>query len=302
MLGDHPLRGAHPSGTRWVAYLWIAMLASNWLRAAWRGHERRKAANWPVAEARIESTGVTQVTATLFSRSRRSGSYQAELGYSYATTEGRDAGWYRRGFWNDEEAYAFIRDLKGKSLAVHYDPTQPSRSSLSESALDLILRNRAPVPAAESYTAEEPVPEWFRPFLPALIWISAAGFAASLWVHGGAIMGRLVAPESVFVMLQAGGFLVWIPSVWIARRVAGNMGRGGDWGAVLKQSPEWVRYAVNGFFGYILVNFLWTSLLASQVANSPAARWRLLSGHLMAFYSAALAVLYSAANTERVRT
>jgi CubicO group peptidase (beta-lactamase class C family) len=55
-----------------------------------------------------------------------------------------------------------------------------------------------------------------------------------------------------------------------------------------------------GFFGYAIVNFLFFMTKAPSGgggANPPAVVWRGFSGHWMAFYSAALAILYSAART-----
>jgi hypothetical protein len=40
----------------------------------------------------------------------------------------RNAGWRRRDFVTEQQAHEFVRDLKGKPVAVHYDPRHPSRS------------------------------------------------------------------------------------------------------------------------------------------------------------------------------
>jgi len=67
---------------------------------------------------------------------------------------------------------------------------------------------------------------------------------------------------------------------------------------VLRGAPEWMRYMVYGFGGYAMVNFaifFFHSPHGGSGANPPAVVWRGFSGHWMAFYSAALAILYSAA-------
>lgn len=113
-------------------------------------------------------------------------------------------------------------------------------------------------------------------------------------------MGRRVAPEAFFWMLHVGIFVVWLPTVLVAQRLVGNVNRKDFWKVVLKDSPDWMRYMVYGFFGYAIVNFLFFMTKAPSGgggANPPAEVWRGLSGHWMAFYSAALAVLYSAART-----
>jgi len=111
-------------------------------------------------------------------------------------------------------------------------------------------------------------------------------------------MGRTV--SSPFLVLHVGTFVVWLPSVLVAQRLVGNARRTDFWKVVLKGAPDWMRYMVYGFLGYAILNFLFFMTKASSGgsgANPPAAEWRGFSGHWMAFYSAALAILYSAART-----
>jgi hypothetical protein len=91
---------------------------------------------------------------------------------------------------------------------------------------------------------------------------------------------------------------VWLPAVLVAEKLVGTLNRKDFWKVVLKNSPVWMRSMVYGFFGYALINFLLFIAKApasSSGANPPAAVWRGFSGHWMAFYSAALAILCSAA-------
>src|SRR5262249_25685871 len=80
-----------------------------------------------------------------------------------------------------------------------------------------------------------------------------------------------------------------------------NTGRKDFWKVVLKWAPEWMRYLVYGFLGYALVNFLLFAKTAPSGGGggfeAPASMWRGFSGHWMAFYFAALAILYSAARS-----
>jgi hypothetical protein len=62
-----------------------------------------------------------------------------------------------------------------------------------------------------------------------------------------------------------------------------------------------MRYMVYGFFGYAIINFLLFIAVApsgGHGANPPTVVWRGFSGHWMAFYSAAFAILYSAVRPE----
>jgi hypothetical protein len=54
---------------------------------------------------------------------------------------------------------------------------------------------------------------------------------------------------------------------------------------------------VYGFFAYAFVNFAFfmSKVPAGRTAGTPPIVWRGFSGHWMLFYSAALAMLYSAA-------
>jgi hypothetical protein len=102
-------------------------------------------------------------------------------------------------------------------------------------------------------------------------------------------------------MLHVGVFVVWFPAVFVSQRLVGNVGRKDFWKVVLKGSPDWMRYLVYGFFGYAVVNFLFFMTKAPKGGggvNPPAVVWRGFSGHWMAFYSAALAILYSAAHAQ----
>lgn len=86
--------------------------------------------------------------------------------------------------------------------------------------------------------------------------------------------------------------------MFVAVKRVGNTSRKDFWKVVLRGSPEWMRYMVYGFLGYALVNFLIFMPQAPKGGTggeTPAVVWRGFSGHWMAFYSAALAILYSAA-------
>ena len=145
------------------------------------------------------------------------------------------------------------------------------------------------------------VPDRVKPLLLPLIGLSAVGLALSLWVHIGALAGHKVAPQSLFIVLHIGIFVVWLPAILVAKTRIENLQRGDFWKAVLSGAPDWIRYLVYGFTGYALVNFLLFMFQAPQSphGNPPPVVWRGFSGHWMAFYSAALAIFYSAAVSSR---
>ena len=298
IISVDPFRWTDPTSWPWMVYVWLAFILAGWLVPAWRWLRRKRVAGWPVADGRIESAKVSNRRLS-FTANRSY--YFAELGYSYSVAGNSHSGRYKREFPTEHEAEEFVRDLKGKPVAVHCNSTSPSNSALLEPDIDVLLQNRAPAPAADFPSAANSVPDWIRPFLWVFVLLSGIGLVVSLWVHLGAVMGRRVAPEAFFWMLHVGIFVVWFPAVFVAQRLVGNVNRKDLWKVVLKDSPDWMRYMVYGFFGYAVVNFLFFMTKApsgGSGANPPAVVWRGFSGHWMAFYSAALAILYSAARAE----
>jgi hypothetical protein len=295
MFEAAPFQWTDPATWPWMVYVWLAFILAGWMVPLWRWLQRRRASGWPVAEGRIESVEIRKPS---FSFTSKQGCV-AELGYTYLIAGSPHSGRYKREFPTEHEAEEFVRDLQGKAVAVHCNSTNPSSSALLEHDIEVLLQNRAPAPVSDSPSAANPVPDWIRPFLWFFVAFSALGLVVSLWVHFGAVMGKRVAPEAFFWMLHVGIFVVWVPTIFVAQRLVGNVNRKDLWKVVLKDSPDWVRYMVYGFFGYAILNFLFfmTKAPSGGTGNPPAVVWRGFSGHWMAFYSAALAVLYSAART-----
>ena len=295
MFADVPIRWTDPATWPWMFYLWAAFALAGLAKPAWSWFRRQRAGGWPVAEGRIESVEVSKPS---FSFTTKRGYYVAVLGYSYSVAGTSHSGRYRREFPTEHEAEGFVRDLKGKPVAVHCNSTRASSSALLETEIEVLLQNRAPIPAADSPSAANSVPDWTRPFIWVFVWLSAVGLVISLWVHIGALMGRTV--SSAFWVLHVGIFVVWLPSVFVAQRLVGNTSRQDFWKVVLKGSPDWMRYMVYVFSAYEFVNFMISMGQASsgiRHTTTSAADWRGSSGLWIVFYSAALAILYSAAKT-----
>ena len=279
-------------------YVWAAFALAGLAKPAWNWFRRQRAGGWSTAEGRIESVEITKPS---FSFTTKRGYYVAELGYSYSVAGTPHSGRYRREFPTEHESDEFVRDLKGKPVAIHFNSNRPSSSALLEPDIEGLQQNRPPAPASDLFRSANSVPDWIRPFLWFFICLSAIGLLVSLWIHLGAVMGRRVAPEAFLWVLGVGIFIVWLPAVLVAQRLVGATNRKDFWKVVLKGSPDWVRYMLYAFFAYAFVNFLFFMTKAPTGgggANPPAVVWRGFSGHWMAFYSAALAILYSAARTE----
>jgi hypothetical protein len=289
-----PFRWTDPATWPWMFYVWIAFILIGWVVPVWRWIRRKQASSWPIADGRIEST---QVTKPNFSLTTKRGYYAAQLGYSYSVAGSTHSGLYKREFPTEPAADDFVRDLKGKAVAVRYSPSTPSLSVVLEPDIAAVLQNRPPSSDDESITRSA-IPEWLRPFIWAFVWLSAIGLLLSLWVHIGALMGRNV--PSAFWVLHVGIFVVWFPAVLVAQRLVGNANRKDFWKVILKEAPDWVRYMMYVLFAYEFVNFIISMGQSSSGGRHTAtstADWRGFSGLWMVFYSAALAILYSAAKT-----
>ena len=294
ILAIGAIRWADPTTWPWVVWVWLAMLLVGFAQPLWRWLKRQRAQGWPTVPGRIESV---EVKKKLFAARGNRLRYAAELAYKYALEGQYHSGRYRRDFAYEQEGWEFARDLKGKSVLVSYNPSNPAKSLLLEDAVNTLLASRPPAPAGNLKHGGGNVPGWARPLLWPFVALSAIGLALSLWVHLAAVAGRRVAPEAFFWMLHIGIFVVWIPAVLVSNRRVGSMSRKDFWKLVLRGAPEWMLYMVYGFLGYAMLNFAAFMLQAPQGgsgANPPAVVWRGFSGHWMAFYSAALAILYSA--------
>lgn len=302
MISGQPFHWTDPTTWPWIVYVWLALIAAGWVKPLWRWIQRQQANNWPTVSGEIQSTSVTEAKRFFLSTTPRGSSptYVAELGYSYWVAGQVEAGFYKCEFGTEAEADEFVRDLKGKPVSVHYNTNKPSKSSLSESSVQSLLQTRPPKPETEvfTYVDADSVPDWLRPFLWVFVALSAIGLVLSLWVHLGAVTGKRVAPQEFFWLLHVGIFAVWFPAVLVANRLVGNQRRSDFWKVVLRGCPDWMRYMVYGFFGYAALNF---ALFIAKAptggggANPPPVVWRGFSGHWMVFYSAAMAILYSAA-------
>lgn len=289
MVADAPFRWLEPSTWPWFVYVWILFAVAEWVRPAWRWLQRRRVQSWPTAEGRIESVKTTSAKRWF----DNSVVYRAEVGYSYSV-EGRSySSRLRRSFSTETEASEFIRELRGKAVDVSFNPHKHHSSTLSEISLRKLLENRTP-PGDDTVlpASANAIPAWLRPLLWSLAALSAVGFVLSLWVHVNALAGHK--PSAWFWGLHVGVFVVFFPAAFVAQKQVGNLKRRDFWKVVLAGAPEWVRYLLYAIFSYVLLNWLLALKGDGLVGNED---WRGFSVTWMAFYSASLGILYSAAST-----
>ncbi|MGA2256272.1 MAG: hypothetical protein ABSG53_16610 [Thermoguttaceae bacterium] len=132
--------------------------------------------------------------------------------------------------------------------------------------------------------------------------LSVIGLVLSLIAHTAALFGLPQPLGSAAWSLHFGIFVVWLPAVIVSNGLARDFKRMDFWKAALRGCPDWMRWLTYAFFGYAVVNFLLFVAVAPARgaggagggANVPPDVFRGFSGHWMAFYSAAAAILYSA--------
>jgi hypothetical protein len=124
--------------------------------------------------------------------------------------------------------------------------------------------------------------------LTPFVWLAGLGLVLSLVVHACAVMGLANPFGAIALVLHAGVFVVWFPAVVVAHRSTQESKHRDFWKAALRGCPEWMKRMAYAFGAYAMINFV---LFLALFRNNEL---RGFSGHWMAFYSAALAGLYSA--------
>jgi succinate-acetate transporter protein len=128
--------------------------------------------------------------------------------------------------------------------------------------------------------------------------ISALWLLLNLILHVAALLG-LAPPlgEHTEQVLFLGVFVLAIPMIFAMNWLSRDFARKDVWKAALRGCPVWMRYLFYFFFGYALLNFVLVTIAAPRGGSdlTPMQGVRGITGHVMAFYSAQSAVLYSAA-------
>ena len=126
--------------------------------------------------------------------------------------------------------------------------------------------------------------------------LAGVGLLLSLVVHAASLAGIAVFGSAAFA-LHAGVFVVWIPTVITAHRNARDFKHRDFWKAALRGCPSWMKWLTYGLFVYAVVNFTYFLITTVSIAKRSilpeVAVLRGFSGHWMAFYAAAMSVLYS---------
>lgn len=141
------------------------------------------------------------------------------------------------------------------------------------------------------------IAESLKPLIGFFAVLAAVGLALSILSHFAALLGQQGPLVDYSWVLHVGIFVVLIPAVIVSQRLTSGVASKDFWKASLRASPPWMKSMVYGFFGYALLNFAIFIAHAPSKGSSPMppSVVRGFSGHWMAFYAAAMAILYSAA-------
>jgi hypothetical protein len=91
--------------------------------------KRKRVETWPITQAHVESASVSRIGDGEYSYHR------GELAYSYSVDNEYWSGFCARDFDKEEEAWAFVDALKGKTLYANYSPDQHNVSALTDAAI-----------------------------------------------------------------------------------------------------------------------------------------------------------------------
>ncbi|MFH0824599.1 MAG: hypothetical protein V2B18_17735 [Pseudomonadota bacterium] len=134
-----------------------------------------------------------------------------------------------------------------------------------------------------------------RIILPFVV-LSAVGFAASAIAHTAALAGLPQPLGRLTWCLHGGVFVVWVPMILVSRKLSKKAGQTVFWKTALRACPPWMFGLTIMTFVYAIINMALYIILTDGRGSrlgDESMDIRGFSGHWMAFYAAALSVLYS---------
>jgi len=137
-----------------------------------------------------------------------------------------------------------------------------------------------------------------KAFVRSLLVVALAGVACVLGIHIASLIGISEPFEKSIPILFPILFVVWAATVLTMNRLTRDFKQKDIWKAALRGCPTWMRRAVWVVFGYSWLGFFVLPILFGGGMSSKANGARMGSATILAFYTVAAAVLYSALNAE----
>ena len=127
--------------------------------------------------------------------------------------------------------------------------------------------------------------------------MSGLGLIAAITWHVLALLGRDL-PHGVWLALFLGIFAVWLPAVLAILPLRGKLQEVGGiqtFRIIFAGAPLWMAALALLALAYAVVNFLLaTGAPIGSVSDRDPSFQRVASGHAIAFYAAAMTILYAA--------
>ena len=134
-----------------------------------------------------------------------------------------------------------------------------------------------------------------------MFFISAAAFILAFALHRASLFGQVMVGGPPLAALYFGILAVGVPSALVNQDLILGYPKGKRREATFRGCPRWMKrlvtavgwYTIVGFFGFILLHFLWPHQDGSDPAT--VSNMRILTLVLMISYATCAAVLYSGA-------
>jgi len=124
--------------------------------------------------------------------------------------------------------------------------------------------------------------------------LAATGLVALLIVHVAALFGVIYPFEHSIKFLVPGLFGVWFPTILVMNRLTRDFKQKAIWRAALRGSPKWLQRTQWILLGYTWIGFFALPVIYGGGMDLPINKVRSISGGMLAFYSIAASVLFSA--------
>ena len=197
----------------WPFVFWLIMLVAVVAMPLISWWRKLRTQNWPTVQGKIVDTIIHESPV-------QSGIWTANLLYSCKVEGQIHAGRYKRRFDDLDDAREFMRDLKDRSIAIHYCPSKPSHSALDEQELRTLLEQRPQAPPVVLQVTALPVSPWIKSWAYPLMAVASAGFAMSLYVHINSLLGVVSVSQGWFFILHVGIFVVFGPGILLCLKAA----------------------------------------------------------------------------------
>jgi hypothetical protein len=137
-----------------------------------------------------------------------------------------------------------------------------------------------------------------RIVLAPFMYLAGVGLFATMVLHLSSIFKFPFEHYDKVFFLAGGVFVVWLPTVLVATKLTKDFKQKDFWKAAMRGCQPWLKKLTYVCFGYAAINFIYMIIVGPDKDSVSTARF--VSGHLLPFYSAALATLYSAIHVAEI--